>query len=262
MKKSICTFSLAMLFAAMLHAQQQKADFRWLTGNWKINTGSGFIVESWQQVNDTLYKAKSVMVKGKDSVVQETIELLRLDTTWYYESTVAGQNNNKAVSFKIIFQRFGEFISVNPAHDFPQRIAYRRFLPTQMHASTEGNNNGRYSKQNFNFYLEDKNELFSYTVTLQPKYAGNKTDTAISSVFKKHLKFLDSLGTRSFVILSGQTTFDTYDSKMTEFAVIKAADMEKAKALLATDPAVASGIFKGELLPFRMSSWYPGNLGR
>jgi len=260
--KISCTLCFALFLVCSLNAQNQKKDFRWLTGTWKVNIGSGFIIESWQQVNDSLYKGKSLLVKGKDSTVQETLEIVKRDTSWYYASTVNGQNNNKAVSFKIIFQRFGEFIGENPAHDFPQRIAYRRFLPTQMHASIEGNSKGRYSKQNFNFYLEDKSELFCYTITLLPKFADNKIDTTISSVFKKHIKFLDSLGIRGSVIFSGQTAFETYDLKMTEFAVIKAIDLEKAKGLIAADPAVLSGIFKGELFPFRMNSWYPGSFGK
>jgi hypothetical protein len=101
-------------------------------------------------VNDDLFKGKSVMVKGKDSTLQESLEISKKDTTWYYTSTVTGQNNNQPVSFKIIFQRIGEFICENPAHDFPQRIAYRR-IKNQLFASIEGKRNGKYGKQNFDF---------------------------------------------------------------------------------------------------------------
>jgi hypothetical protein len=57
------------------------------------------------------------------------------------------------VKFKVIFLKATEFICENPAHDFPQRIAYRR-IKQQLFASTEGKKNGRYNKQNFDFSLE------------------------------------------------------------------------------------------------------------
>ena len=130
MKKMILLIYAGIVCTITVKAQTSKPDFSWLAGVWKINAGSGFIVESWQQVSDNLYKGKSMMVKarlpdgqGKDSTLQETLEISKKDSTWYYTSTVAGQNNNQPVSFKIIFQRFGEFISENPAHDFPQRIS-------------------------------------------------------------------------------------------------------------------------------------------
>ena len=256
---STCFF---LHFCGSSFAQTQKADFRWLTGVWKINTGSGAIVESWEQINENLYKGKSVMVKGKDSTLQETLEISKKDTIWYYTSTVVGQNNNQPVSFKIIFFRFGEFISENPAHDFPQRIAYRRYLPMLMHASIEGNNKGRYSKQNFNFYQEDKNELFSYTLTPTPLFTNAAAgDTIISNAYKKHLKFIDSLGFRNMVLFGGYSV-SASGKPGPETIVLKAADMDKAKAIIVKDPALLSGTHKGELVPFTINSWFPGNYGR
>lgn len=262
MKKllSLPVFLLLVIFSSF--AQTQKTNFNWLTGVWKINTGSGHIVESWQQVNDDLYKGKSMMVKGKDSTLQETLEISKNDTTWYYTSTVVGQNNSQPVSFKIIFQRVGEFICENQAHDFPQRISYRRYLPMLMFASIEGNNKGRYSKRNFNFYQEDKNELFSYMLTPMPAYTNAAAgDTIISNAFKKHLKFIDSLGLRNIVIMGGNTS-STPGNSGNRVIIIKAADMDKAKDIIAKDPAILFGTHKGELLPFTLQSWYPGNLGR
>lgn len=262
MKKTLLLSAFLLFVVFSSFSQSQKTSFNWLTGVWKINTNSGFIVESWEQVNDSLYKGKSVMVKGKDSILQESLEISKKDTTWYYTSTVVGQNNTQPVSFKIIFQRFGEFISENPAHDFPQRISYRRYLPMLMFASIEGNNKGRYSKRNFNFYQEDKNELFSYTLTPMPAHSNAAAnDTIIANAFKKHLKFIDSLGSKNIVILGGHTN-PAPDKSGNRTIIIKAADVDKAKAIIAKDPAIVSGTYKGELLPFTIQSWYPGNLGR
>jgi Domain of unknown function (DUF6265) len=130
----------------------QKADaFKWVVGNWKINTGNGMIAESWQLVNDSTLEGKSYFIKiNNDSIPQESLQLAFREGSWYYISTVNGQNNNQPVSFKVIFLKGTEFISENPAHDFPQRIAYRR-IGKQVFASIEGSRNGKYAKINFDF---------------------------------------------------------------------------------------------------------------
>ena len=133
----------------------QKVDaLKWITGTWKINIGNGFIVEKWKQQDDSTFIGKSLFVKAaSDSVLQETVELSLRNGKWSYTSTVAAQNNNQPVSFKLIFIGRNEFISENPAHDFPQRIAYRR-IRNNLFASIEGTKNGKFKKQNFDFIGE------------------------------------------------------------------------------------------------------------
>ena len=45
-----------------------------------------------------------------------------------------------------------EFIAENPAHDFPQRIQYRR-IGEKLYASIEGKNGDKYGKINFDYVL-------------------------------------------------------------------------------------------------------------
>jgi Domain of unknown function (DUF6265) len=145
------TLVVVLLFLTA-SSNAQKADaFKWMIGTWKIITGDGDIVESWQLKNDSTLQGHSYFVrKSIDTIPQETIELAFRNGDWYYIPTVKGQNNNQSVQFKIVFQRGSEFISENPAHDFPQRIAYRR-IKKQLFASIEGRKNGKYNKQNFDF---------------------------------------------------------------------------------------------------------------
>jgi Domain of unknown function (DUF6265) len=152
-RKIIWVFFFYLL--GILNAYSQKADaFKWIIGNWKINAGSGTIVEQWQIINDSTFAGKSYFVKnGTDTIPQETIELSFRNGDWHYIPTVKNQNNNQPVAFKIIFLRGTEFISENPVHDFPQRIAYRR-IKNQLFASIEGKRNGKYGKQNFDFVTE------------------------------------------------------------------------------------------------------------
>lgn len=143
------------LIASSFGAHSQKAvSMSWLSGIWKIDTGRGFIVEKWKMLNDSTLNGRSLFVRSQgDSVLQESMELSLRKGQWTFTSTVQGQNNNQPVSFKVIFARGTEFISENPEHDFPQRIAYRR-VKNNLFASIEGRKNGKFGKQNFDFVTD------------------------------------------------------------------------------------------------------------
>ena len=144
---------LALLFCSAIFSQKTE-EVKWLIGTWKINTPNGTVVEKWQFKNDSTLEGKSCFVRNNtDTIPQEKIEMAFRNGDWYYIPTVSNQNNNQPVSFKVIFTRGTEFISENPTHDFPQRIAYRR-IKNQLFASIEGKRNGKYGKQNFDFSIE------------------------------------------------------------------------------------------------------------
>ena len=148
----LCLFIL-LVQSPELYSQKTEI-FKWVVGTWKINTGNGTVCETWELSDDSTLRGKSFFInQNKDTIPQETLQIAFRNGDWYYISTVVGQNNNQPVSFKIIFQRGTEFISENPAHDFPKRIAYRR-IKQQLFASIEGKNKGRYNKQNFDFSTE------------------------------------------------------------------------------------------------------------
>lgn len=153
MRKNIV--SLFIFLGVTITASAQKAEqVKWMAGTWKINTGNGAIVEQWKTINDSTLAGISYFVKGNtDTIPQETIELSFRNGEWHYIPTVKNQNNAQPVPFKIIFLKAQEFIAENPAHDFPQRIAYRR-IGNRIYASIEGRRNGKYGKQNFDFVAE------------------------------------------------------------------------------------------------------------
>lgn len=147
-------FSLIIVLSTLKVFGQKNSSMDWVAGTWKINTGRGSVVEKWKTVNDSTLIGKSMFVKAAgDSILQETLELARRKGQWTYTSTVQGQNNNQPVPFKVIFIKGTEFISENPTHDFPQRIAYRR-IKNSLFASIEGKKNGKFDKQNFDFTTE------------------------------------------------------------------------------------------------------------
>lgn len=147
--KTIILVGLFLLGCTILKSQERPYD--WLEGAWSITTSRGVIIESWRQGADSTLVGESYFIRNtKDTVPQETITITYRDSTWYYVPVAVGQNDGKAVYFKIIWQRGQEFIAENQMHDFPQRIAYRR-IDTQLYASIEGRKNGTYRKQNFDY---------------------------------------------------------------------------------------------------------------
>jgi hypothetical protein len=150
MKKIFCIVLTSMLISGSLCGQQAEA-LKWLVGTWTINTANGYIIEQWNMVDDSTFQGKSVFVNSaNDSILQEVLELSFRRGEWTYYAQVVRQNNNKPIPFRVTFVGRGEFISENPTHDFPQRIAYRR-VRNSLFASIEGINKGRYSKQNFDY---------------------------------------------------------------------------------------------------------------
>jgi Domain of unknown function (DUF6265) len=144
-------FIYLLLISSITATAQKSAQMKWMTGTWKIIMEKGSIMEEWKTTNDSTLTGKSFFITtANDTIPQENIELIFANGDWYYTPTVKKQNNSQPVVFKIILLKGTEFISENPAHDFPQRIAYRR-IKQQLFASIEGKKNGRYSKQNFDF---------------------------------------------------------------------------------------------------------------
>jgi hypothetical protein len=114
-----------------------------LLGAWKVIGGNMEIYEVWQKTNDSTYAGKCFMVKGKDTSVQETMELRTEGKDIYYVPTVIGQNNDKPVSFKLISSSNHTMVFENPGHDFPQSIAYKMMSADSLIASIYGKTNGK-----------------------------------------------------------------------------------------------------------------------
>lgn len=148
-------FQTGILLLTVFNVFAQKSEqMNWMAGTWKINTGNGIIQEDWRILNDSTLTGRSVFIRnGTDTIPQESIELSFRNGDWYYTPTVATQNEGRAIPFKVIYIKGTEFISENPEHDFPQRIAYRR-IKTQLFASLEGKKNAKFAKMNFDFSSE------------------------------------------------------------------------------------------------------------
>lgn len=139
MKLLLVTACLLVLQSIAGKEDRNIQPFQWLEGSWSMKVKRGTITESWKMNGDQSLAGNSKMtsLSGEERVL-ENLELVFSEGTYYYVSTVNGQNDNKAVRFKITSYSEKGFVAENPEHDFPRRITYRRITDDSVHAFIDG----------------------------------------------------------------------------------------------------------------------------
>lgn len=143
--------SLALLLALAFSCNwtEPRAVPDWIIGEWEMAEAKGRIVERWSRVNDTLMIGLSFQVLNGDTVVFETMQCYISGTEVFFVPTVPGQNEGMPVLFRMD-QHAGDSVAfVNPEHDFPNRIVYRRVGSDSLIASIEGVIDGVFHRQVF-----------------------------------------------------------------------------------------------------------------
>jgi hypothetical protein len=117
----------------------QAAPLGWLAGCWELRQGARVTLEMWMPpAAGLMLGASRTTVNGR---VRE-FEQLRLawqGDTLVYTALPSGQ---KETSFKGLAAADSGFAVENPAHDFPQRILYRRRGADSLVARIEGGTRG------------------------------------------------------------------------------------------------------------------------
>jgi uncharacterized protein len=71
------------------------------------------------------------------------------------------------------------------------------------------------------------------------------------AVVKRHLEYLERLAEAGVVLLAGRT--QTADEKTFGLVVFRAESEEAARRIVDADPAVADGVMRAELYPYRVA---------
>ncbi|HRD51436.1 MAG TPA: DUF6265 family protein [Flavobacteriales bacterium] len=98
-----------------------------LMGDWTdATTEPGAIVhERWSRTDDAFYSGLGFVMVDKDTVFIEHLHLAGDSSGRIaYNVRVPSQNEGDAVSFALTLCAGDSMVFENPAHDFPQRIAY------------------------------------------------------------------------------------------------------------------------------------------
>jgi len=127
----------------------QTNEAEWLIGTWENKTSRGSMYESWKKVSNSELAGKSYIIRERDTVVFENIQLVRKNNLLTYIPTVNGQNNNQPVSFPMISNSDNKLVFENKNHDFPQLISYTRISRDSLIAEISGISKGVTKRQTF-----------------------------------------------------------------------------------------------------------------
>lgn len=122
---------------------------RWLVGTWENKTPRGSVFETWNKVNDNELSGKSYVLKEKDTIVFETIRLVKEESGLFYIPVVKNQNEGMPVRFSATTMSANQLVFENQQHDFPQVISYTKVGSDSLVAEISGTKNGQARKQTF-----------------------------------------------------------------------------------------------------------------
>src|SRR5690606_25312235 len=112
-------------------------DFDWLIGNW-IRTNeqeNKTTFENWEKKNQREYAGFSYTMQSKDTIWQETIQLIKTDGDWSYN--VTGKGESEPTKFRLTEIGKRKFTCENQANEFPQKIEYS-LREANLHARISG----------------------------------------------------------------------------------------------------------------------------
>ena len=121
----------------------------WLVGSWEQKLPDGTLVETWEKQNDSTFIGGSYFVKGKDTIHSESVILTQKKEDLFYIPTVTGQNNDEPITFKLTSDAENTFTFENPAHDYPQKVTYKKVNDTNLLASISGKQQGKESTESY-----------------------------------------------------------------------------------------------------------------
>lgn len=145
----IALVSLTILCAWTMKQKNDIKKAEWLIGTWENKTSKGSIYETWSKSNDNEFKGKSYMIKEKDTIVFENIQLVQEQDGLVYIPAVKNQNDNLPIRFSTKIISETQLVFENPQHEFPQIISYTKITSDSLVAEISGTKNGQERKQIF-----------------------------------------------------------------------------------------------------------------
>lgn len=145
----------------------------WLVGRWENNSAEGNLSEFWTKTNDSTFHGESYFVIKNDTVFGEKVELSQIGKDFIYEVSVAKQNDEKPVPFKLTKSSETEMVWENPKHDYPNKIVYQKVGKDSLVAEIFGTKDGKVKSEVFK--MKKVQEIY-------PKQKTNKTNGTSKSL--------------------------------------------------------------------------------
>jgi hypothetical protein len=108
---------------------QQISQFKkmsWLEGNWQNISPELSLLENWVKVNDTLYKAKSVLIMASDTLFSEEIKLAPSVKNIYFSVKSHSSDKTTNSSYVLMKNNGNTLVFEDPANKEQSRITYLR----------------------------------------------------------------------------------------------------------------------------------------
>ena len=125
------------------------ADFAFMAGCWQGGDAQTALEENWMRPGGGTMMGTSRVLAGDKAVFSEFVEVAEKPTGLVM--TVALGIGKPGVPFTRIAAGSDEVVFENPAHDFPQRIRYRRLSATSVMARIEGVEKGQAKGEDYPF---------------------------------------------------------------------------------------------------------------
>lgn len=139
--------SLALLLSvvatpALAQSARPRATDRlaWLTGCWEWRSARGVVDEHWSATTGGMLLGFSRTLRGDSITEYEFVRIYSAGDTLVYE---AHPSRQQRAEFRAVAPFEPAIVFANPAHDFPQRVIYRRSGNDTLHARVEGTRNGQ-----------------------------------------------------------------------------------------------------------------------
>ncbi len=127
MRKIVFCVLLIFCFFSSFAQKETLNNFDIFVGKWERDIKIGMTHEFWEKVDANIFKGKSLNIVGVDSTVLESILIKKVDMETYYIVTVAGQNNEKPVQFKLVKIENNTFVLKILSMPFPKLLFINLF---------------------------------------------------------------------------------------------------------------------------------------
>lgn len=141
MKRTMPAGLLALWASAAFAAPGQVAQLAWLQGCWRAPDAEAGSVEQWTAPAGGTMLGLSRTVKGGKTVAHEFLQIR--ETAPGKLAYIAMPSGQATTTFGLAEASASHVVFENAAHDFPQRVIYRRDGDSILNARIEGTVNGK-----------------------------------------------------------------------------------------------------------------------
>lgn len=151
MRTTAVALLLLVLAAPAAHAQQAPTPagrLGWLAGCWEARSGARVVEEHWMRPRAGSLLGMSRTVAADSVVAYELMRIVERGGGLVFQAHPSGQ---APAEFPAVEAGPERAVFANPAHDFPQRVMYRRVGADSLVARVEAERNGARRGSDFRY---------------------------------------------------------------------------------------------------------------